>query len=93
MAGRGQSAFIAALMAGFLAATTAAAETVPLPRAVPLPKTGVTPSPSSVPRPPAPVEQPADTPVGITGIVAYDGQTLDPFFYQAVNKGFRCSGS
>ena len=94
MAGRGQSVFIAALMAGFLAATTAAAETVPLPRAAPLPKTGVTPPSSSVPRPPAPVEQPAQQESGnpmwlppiFGGQQSRPGGTLEPAQRALVDK-------
>jgi len=60
MAGRGQTAFFGALLAGVIVATAAAAETVPLPPPAPLPKTGVMPLPPSAGggvRPPAAVQQ------------------------------------
>src|SRR5262245_1270825 len=67
MAGRGQTAFIGALLAGMVAATAAVAEAVPLPTPAPLPKTGGVPPPPSaqagnVIRPPAAVPQPKQTP-------------------------------
>jgi len=61
MAGRGQTVFFGALLAGVVVATAAAAETVPLPPPAPLPKTGVMPQPPSAGgavRPPAAVQQP-----------------------------------
>jgi outer membrane lipoprotein-sorting protein len=59
MAGRGQGVFSAALMAGLVVvATTAAAETIPLPRPAPFPKTGLTP-PAPVGTPPARTTAPA----------------------------------
>src|SRR5262245_38533997 len=61
MAGRGQTAFIGALLAGMVTATAAVAQPVPLPTPAPQPKTGVPPPPSaqggSVVRPPAAVQQ------------------------------------
>lgn len=67
MAGRGQRALMAALLTGLVvAATTVAAETIPLPRPAPLPKTGAMPLPPAaiatpVARPPAPVTPSAPT--------------------------------
>jgi outer membrane lipoprotein-sorting protein len=60
MAGRGQMTFFGVLLAGVVAATAAAAETVPLPPPAPLPKTGTMPQPPSAGtavRPPAAVQQ------------------------------------
>jgi len=60
MAGRGQRGLIAALTAGLVAAaTTAAAETIPLPRPAPFPKTGVMPPPAPVGVPQARATAPA----------------------------------
>jgi outer membrane lipoprotein-sorting protein len=64
MAGRGQRAFIAALLSGLVAAASSAtAQPVPLPPPAPLPKTGVMPPPSSAPaaRPAPPAQSSGPT--------------------------------